>query len=309
VTRNGVIPKYFLYGEAQREVDPDFLHVESIAARSRLHDWTIRPHVHRALHHFVLVSSGGGELQAEIDTQIFAAPTLIVVPAAFVHGFAFTPETDGWVITASESLLLRLAAYDVELAPALDLTCCITLNRSLVRHLALSGLFRTLVREYRGGAPGRRAAIEAVIKGILVVVLRLSYENTPAAELARGADSHLVARYCTLLEEHFKEPMSVADYATRLGVSLKRLRIVCARVTSASPSRLLADRRLVEAKRGLIYTTMNVAQIAYSCGFEDPAYFSRFFTRFTGEAPTEFRGDRVSERHPTPHSHARSRLV
>lgn len=294
--QNKAIPKYFLYGEAQREVDPEFLHVESIAARSRLHDWTIRPHVHRELHHFLLVAGGGGELHAESHIQAFAAPALIVVPAVFAHGFVFDPQTDGWVVTASESLLLRLVADDTELAPALDLACCHKLSRTLVRHFALKGLFGTLVREYRGGAPGRRAAIEASLKAILVAVLRLSYEKAPAAGLARGADSQLVARYYGLLEEHFKDPLGVADYAGRLGVSPKRLRSACACVTSVSPLRLLAERRLVEAKRGLLYTSMNVAQIAYSCGFEDPAYFSRFFTHLTGAAPSEFRDARRSHR-------------
>src|SRR5690606_1389688 len=48
------IPQYFLYGEATHDVDEHFLHVESIAERSRLHDWKIRPHAHQDLHHFLL---------------------------------------------------------------------------------------------------------------------------------------------------------------------------------------------------------------------------------------------------------------
>jgi AraC family transcriptional activator of pobA len=33
---------------------------------------------------------------------------------------------------------------------------------------------------------------------------------------------------------------------------------------------------------------MNIAEVAYSLGFEDPAYFSRFFTRQTGVSPRTF---------------------
>jgi AraC family transcriptional activator of pobA len=34
---------------------------------------------------------------------------------------------------------------------------------------------------------------------------------------------------------------------------------------------------------------MSVALIAEYCGFEDPAYFSRFFTRATGRSPRQYR--------------------
>ena len=40
------IPQYSLYGESAQDVDERFLHVESIAERSRMHNWTIQPHAH-----------------------------------------------------------------------------------------------------------------------------------------------------------------------------------------------------------------------------------------------------------------------
>jgi AraC-like DNA-binding protein len=51
-------------------------------------------------------------------------------------------------------------------------------------------------------------------------------------------------------------------------------------------------RMLVEAERQLRYTAMSVSQVAYYLGFEDPAYFSRFFRRRTGLPPKSFRAGR-----------------
>jgi AraC family transcriptional activator of pobA len=79
------VPQYFLYGEASQDVDERFLHVESIAARSRLHDWTIRPHAHRDLHHFLLVQRGGGVYSADGSRHEFAPVSLISVPLSCVH--------------------------------------------------------------------------------------------------------------------------------------------------------------------------------------------------------------------------------
>ena len=88
---------------------------------------------------------------------------------------------------------------------------------------------------------------------------------------------------------NFAKSLRVADYAKRLFVSHERLRQACLRVTASTPLELLNVRRLVEAKRCLLYTNMSVGVIAEYCGFEDPAYFSRFFARATGKAPLRYR--------------------
>jgi AraC family transcriptional regulator, transcriptional activator of pobA len=286
------VPKYFLYGEPLKDVDPGFLHVESIAERSRMHDWTIRPHAHRELQHFLLITHGGGLLQAEAETHTFSAPSLIVVPAAFVHGFSFEPDTDGWIITASNELLHRLAAVDGELSAVLRAASCHGLPGRSKGQLGLERLFDMVVSEYRSRKPGRKAAIEAWLSTILVSALRLLQVPDATAPLERASGSQLIARYRDLLEEQFKEPLGIEDFAANLGVSAERLRAVCSRIMGLSPLQLLAERRLLEAKRSLLYTNMNVSQVAYACGFQDPAYFTRFFTQRTGRTPSAFRSQR-----------------
>ena len=98
-----------------------------------------------------------------------------------------------------------------------------------------------------------------------------------------------MARYRALVEDQFRGPKGVADYAAQLCVSAERLRQACVGNAGSSPLAVLNGRRLLEAKRGLLYTNMSVSQVADSCGFEDPAYFSRFFARETGEAPRSYR--------------------
>jgi AraC family transcriptional activator of pobA len=74
-----------------------------------------------------------------------------------------------------------------------------------------------------------------------------------------------------------------------LNVTPARLRAACLEVTSKTPTRVLEERLLLEAKRNLTYTNMTVAQVGYYLGFGDPAYFSRFFSKLAGESPAAFR--------------------
>ena len=74
-----------------------------------------------------------------------------------------------------------------------------------------------------------------------------------------------------------------------LDVNESRLRRACLAVTGQSPIDLVHLRLLVEAERQLRYTSMPVTQVAYYLGFDDPAYFTRFFTRRMGLSPRAFR--------------------
>lgn len=281
------IPHYALYGEAIQDVDERFLHVESIAERSRLHDWTILPHAHRELYHLLFVQQGGGTLSAEGEERSFAPLSLIEIPASCVHGFAFQPNTDGWIVTVSSALVDRLAREHPPLAGVLREPGIIPVADSDAA--ALADVFAALVHEFRSQLPGRRAAAEACLTTILVRTLRRKLELAPQGQRPGGADAELTARYRALIDKYFATPQRIADYAERLCVSHERLRQACLRSTASSPLELLNARRLLEAKRCLLYTNMSVALIAEHCGFVDPAYFSRFFTRAVGKSPLQYR--------------------
>jgi len=99
----------------------------------------------------------------------------------------------------------------------------------------------------------------------------------------------IVARYRHLIERRYRNHAGISDYAHELGTSEARLRRCCLAVTGQSPVELLHQRLLVEAARQSRYTSMTVTQVAYFLGFEDPAYFSRFFTRRMRMSPRRFR--------------------
>ncbi len=284
------IPQYSLYGEAVQDVDERFLHVESIAERSALHDWQIRPHAHRDLHHLLLVQKGGGTLHVEDREHAFRFPALIALPRSCVHGFEFRPGTDGWIVTASGALMDRIERDYPALAPVLREASVLRLTS--VRARAAGGVFGALVTEFRSRLLARRVAAEALLMTILVQALRCKIEVKPEAAQSGGADAELAIRYRSMIEATFAKPVRVAEYAKRLYVSHERLRQACLRMTGSTPLELLNARRLLEAKRCLLYTSMSVGVIAEYCGFEDPAYFSRFFTRATGKSPLRYRNTR-----------------
>jgi AraC family transcriptional regulator, transcriptional activator of pobA len=282
------IPAYFLYGEALQAPDERLVHIETIAARSQLHDWTIRAHRHRDLHQVFLIRRGSVEVHLDGESRSTRPPAAIVVPPGAVHSFEFEPGTKGFVISFARGLVRELARVSPALIETLDRPLARSLDRRALDATDSWVLAEMLLREFGRSAPGRHLALRGLLGALLANLVRLagtatSQETTPLP--AR----ELVARFRESLERRFRTHISVAAYAAELGASESTLRRACLAVVGEAPLEMLQLRLLIEAERQLRYTSMPVAQVAFFLGFDDPAYFSRFFVRRMGLTPREFR--------------------
>lgn len=290
------IGRYFLYGEPSRDADLRFIHVETIPARSRLHDWTIRPHSHAELHQALLIAEGGGTVRAEAETRDFAAPALIIVPAGTAHGFAFRPETEGYVVSAATTLVADLGRGDPAIADLFQVWFCLDgAGEALAAH-DLPAAFAALAHEYVWSAPARQPAAEAHLTRVLVGAARLALSNRSGDRAGAHRDMVLVDRFRSAVEREFRTPVTIGHYAAALHVSEARLSAACRRVLGEPALKVLHRRIMIEAQRYLVFSVMSVAEIAYSLGFSDPAYFSRFFAKRAGMSPAAFRAERLNAR-------------
>jgi len=291
------VPTYSLYGETAADLGHHFVHIETIDARSREHQWSIRPHVHADLQHLLFIETGNSKF--EIDTKTFEIEhgTVINVPARCVHAFNFERDVRGWVVTLSVTLLRRICQFHPEFKSLLNQYDIVSLHAD--EFALLRPRLVELDNEIKGNRTGSAAAVESALLALLVHVMRhqqsrqiseqTSRNHGYASDEVRDSDVGLVVRYKNMIESSFQHRIGAMEYATRLCVCHEKLRGACARVTGTSPLGLLNARRLLEAKRCLLYSNMSIASVAYESGFEDPAYFSRFFTRSVGKSPREYR--------------------
>lgn len=279
------IPRFFLYGEAPRSVGERFLHLEALEDRTRPADWNIRPHTHTGLSHLFHITHGGGVMSADAMRLPFQAPCLMVVPSNVVHGFAYETETRGAVLTVSDAYRDELVRREAELRRVFAQPRTLALGDEQVFTEALD----RLGRELAWSAPGHAAAVEALLITLLVETLRLTHHAEVGDEPRASGQAALVARFRALMEERYRSETRVDAYALALNVSTRQLRAACLRAAGATPGRMIQDRLLLEAKRILLYTNMSVAEAAYYLGYEDPAYFTRTFTKNWGCSPRAFR--------------------
>lgn len=287
MTHRTAVPSFFLFGEPLRTVEGRFVHLEALDDRTRPNDWNIRAHAHADLNHLFHISAGGGVMYADAEAIAFAAPCLLMVPSGTVHGFSYAVETIGSVLTLADSYLRDLTGREPDFAALFRSPHQLRLGSESRVAASLESLSRELVWT----APGGGAAVEAHLLAMLVEALRLLVRAQASSPAVQGAQATLVARFRELIEAHYRQALSMDAYAQRLGVTLARLRAACLKVAAASPLRLVQDRLMLEARRALLYSNMTVAEVGYHLGFEDPAYFSRFFARAEGRSPRAFRSE------------------
>ncbi|MGO1395458.1 MAG: helix-turn-helix domain-containing protein [Halomonas sp.] len=285
------VPVFKLYGETQHWPTPDLLHCESIPERSQLHNWRIRPHRHADLVHILFISQGSVELELEGANHQLQRASAIVVPAMAIHGFLFSPDVEGHIITLAKPLADHLHALMGESSTLKKADFYPLLQANQTDRIAT--LVAQIDQEYRQPAPGRNSLLEALIQALVVELSRLSAYagNTAKRYGPRQSDKgrqHL-EHYQALIEAHYREQPSIEKLAEQIGVSSAHLNLLCRLLAGRSALQLLHERLLLEAKRQLTYTNMAIGQVSDSLGFSEPAYFTRFFKRNTALSPRDFR--------------------
>jgi AraC family transcriptional activator of pobA len=286
------IPDYALYGESAAESRDRRVHVETIQVRSARHHWKIDAHLHRQLHQLVIVQRGRGIAVAEGNVSHFNPPAAMLVPAGTPHAFEFEPGTVGFVVSLSDELLREFAAREPQLSGLFAGPATLEMQAEGAGTAALLQAARQLAQEHSRAAAGRALALEGQVCLLLVNALRLAQSLAPSQGTPLTRQRQLVARFRALVESGFRENRRIPDYARQLRVTEAQLRNACLAATSQPPIQVVQARVLLEAKRQLFYTTKPIAEVAWSLGFDDAAYFTRFFTRRAGSSPRRYRRER-----------------
>lgn len=275
------------YGEVRHFQPEECLHVEALSVRGQPMGWTIPAHRHEGLHQFQWLSQGRVLCRVDAVEQPLAAPAALLVAPGTVHGFDYSADAQGLQLTVPSTLLRDAPGQEPALLSRLARSALFD-GDALQALGPVPGLLATLLAEYQQARPGRAMALQA---GALLLVLAFARaaEATARPGPVSGPRDTLVQRYRALVEQHYLGSASVADLATALGVTPDHLSRSCRALTGQPALALLQERRLLEARRLLVYTELPVADVGARLGFDDAGYFSRFFTRSSGTPPSVYR--------------------
>lgn len=134
-------------------------------------------------------------------------------------------------------------------------------------------------------------AILSYLKLFLINCSRIKKNLYPEVETTKeqNEEKFMVQQLKNYIESHFRTLHSPKEYADLLHITPNALTKLVKTTYNKTPSNLITERIIIEAKRELYLTNKSVEEIASELGYDDPFYFSRFFKKHTKISPSIYR--------------------
>lgn len=254
------------------------------------------PHRH-TYYEIIWVMEGCGNHMVDFKDYPFRGPCLFLANPSHVHQIVKEGPTKGYLLKFSESffsadpssenLLLKYGIFDnINVQPVVHL-------HPATVHL-LSDLMQKMLTEFEQHTDLSKTILAAYLKIFLLQVYKLKDSHREELKEKPTPGYLLFRTFKKMVEEHYTAQHSVQFYATGLALSVRTLSDIVFRYAGKTASEVIKDRLLLEAKRLIYSGHLSIKEIAAALGFDDAAYFSRFFTKNAGVSPQAFRQQEVS---------------
>lgn len=251
------------------------------------------PHRHD-LHEIFLVTEGSSQQTIDDMVHHFTVTTLGLISKGQVHNILTMSEFKIWAIFFDVDVLdknlhkLCLSLFNLHSQNQFFL--------SQTETELLEAIFNAmrLVQSNKAESYARADLLQYYLGALLWHIERIKRKSYQAS---KGKLEHYETcqTFLRLLEASYASEHSVRFYADSLGLSTRQLSYLTKAALGKRAKDLIEERLRLEAQRLLRYSDLSVQAIGYKLGFEDPAYFARFFKRQTKFSPTSFRSSGISE--------------
>lgn len=143
--------------------------------------------------------------------------------------------------------------------------------------LPLFGVLRSIIRTEPNGKAAAGAAL---------AILGTYCDRFPLTQIS-SADSTALLAEALIKSDFYKPDFNVSAVCSALGVSRATLHRCFKKHFGTAAGEYLQNYRLERAKE-FLKLGQTVKSTAFSCGFSDPLYFSKFFKSATGQPPSEY---------------------
>lgn len=254
-----------------------------------------RPHMH-SYYQIIWFKKGSGKHHVDFKEYDVTDNSIFFIAKNQVHYFDENSQYHGVIIVFNESFIVQkdsevefFLKCNIFKSPYQIPSCSVGADmvRILDQYLRLIDLELDRENDF-----GQGELLRMYLRSFLIQVQRIKIDS----EKGNGEESfylddkkiHLI-RFNNLVEEHYKEGYSISQYAELIGISTRTLSGLTNQLLGKSPSQMIQERIVLEAKRLLLHSDQFINQIGYTLGFDDPSYFVKYFKKHTKISPTAFK--------------------
>ncbi len=240
-------------------------------------------HAHRHNKHaFFLLLEGKAIMEVDFESIEMTGPSLIYIHPSQVHRAMTYDSSNAYFLGISSDCIHPhyLTSLEQEILPApvllpvREVIILLEQTISLCYEMIQRSESKLLVKDFANAFIG---------------LVQAQYVAESARKNSRSRYAAVYKQFNVLLENNFTILRTASDYAAQLNISPNYLNECLKNATGQTPSELIQQRIVLEAKRLLHHSDLSVKEIALQLGFDDHSYFSRVFKKITTEAPLSYR--------------------
>jgi AraC family transcriptional regulator, transcriptional activator of pobA len=277
-----------IYGHIGHKPTTNFIFSELLETNSMLLGWKVEPHIHTNLCHISYIKTGQVQFHGLAQVVDLPIPCILVIPHLCLHGFTYTPDTTGHVLTLSDTIVEDLFDNLRAVATRFDVFQCFSMTDETHYLFDLVvALMKDIDEEIFADRPEKEGLIRAYLVQIFIVLHRIQIK-----EQVNKAIDNITLQHFRQFQKNLKNseyPKNIPQFAEELGVSAVHLNRICQAVAEKPALQLVQEATIQKAQKYLTYTSYSISEIAYLLKFEDPSYFAKLFKKYTSLSPTEFR--------------------
>ena len=226
-------------------------------------------------YYLILIISGELEFIHESGSIKAGAGSLIIHPPRIPYEYKCTsPETDYlWVHFTGCGISDKLSDYKIKTFPEVN---DLTVDGDTV------GIFKSMFRAFAIQDELRDYELACLLDRLLIFLSRrISDDGFRSARPMLRAIEYINSSY--------DEKIKIPDLALMENLSVSRFNTLFKKTVGIPPTEYIARVRIDAATDLLSNTSLSIAEIGETVGYDDPHFFSRIFTKYKGESPTSYR--------------------
>ncbi len=237
-----------------------------------------------------LTTENSGTYNLNFKDYRYKKGTLFTIPKDNIHKF-YKSKAKGVLVVFTENFIVnhsnKLEASKIFLlfnemlaSPKLQL------NKAELNEIIT--LINLITEEYTGVNDGYSPSI---VRNLVQIVITKLFRIKSKENFVFNNSKYLsmFLEFQKLVEQHCFENKKVAFYANNMGVTSKTLSNVTQSIVHKSAKAFINDIVIVQSKRLIINSKDSLTEIAYQVGFDEPSNFFKYFTKYAGVSPSQFR--------------------
>ncbi len=240
----------------------------------------------------IFITEGKGKNKIQYKEYNFKKGTVFTIPKNQVQQLPKKFPGNGWLVAFTEEFMINyfqkqdyfrqlLIFDDAYIQPKIQLTV------KQLEYFQL--LLYSLRKEYESHYNDQFK--EGILRSSLYTLL-LNLERFKQLEISKNPPNpypETFFRFKRLVETNCFRTRNVHDFAKELGFSSKKLNYITKQVVKKPAKDFITEIFILKVKNLLIGSDLTIKEVAFKAGFEEPTNFTKYFKRFSGQLPTDFR--------------------